>query len=125
VKDATTDDKVKIARVVELTFKPDMLLVVCGDARPLEIPCVTGSRSVVTVRLRTFDLMALMTALRDHDCQEVSVEPDDRGLVKFSWADAYAAYAIHIPTCSPDAKLHSKRLATMRAMEPMLAQAAE
>ena len=115
----------KIQRTVEFTFANEKLKVVYGDAETLELDCKTGSKSTVTVRLRMLDVMGLLTCLDNHDCQKVELEPDDRGLVKFGWQDSYASYAIHIPTCSNDAKLNSKRLATMRAELPAMVQAVE
>lgn len=125
-KGATGKTKgVRLPRFVALKFEADKLSVEYGDADSLEMACVTDIAGIVTVMVRPQDLFGLLSFLQRRDCQKLTLEPDDRGLVKFSWRDSFGHYAMHYPTCGTDGRYQSRRVAPMRVVLPAMPIAAE
>ena len=116
---------VKLPRFVTLKFGGNKLTVEYGDADPLELDCATDAKGIVTVMVRPQDLLGILNFLQKRDCQKLTLEPDDRVLVKFSWQDSFGHYGMHYPTCGTDGRYQSRRVAPMRVVLPPIPIAAE
>lgn len=110
--------KSRVEKFATFKFGDDQLVIIYGDADPLELACKTDRKGKVIVRLRTGDVWNICNELGELDCQNVEIAPDDRGLVRFGWTDTVGSYGYHQPTCGTDGRLQSRRVAPMRFDAP-------
>jgi len=105
----------KTAKTVGLTFTKGAMTLV-ADSEPDFIIATTGAfRATPKVTLRAQEFFAVLAKLAEISADELTLEVDVGGLIRFSWADDLGSFAVHLPTATADGSLSSRRLQQMSA----------
>ncbi len=105
----------KTAKTVALTFdKGSMTLVIKGEP-DFTIATSGAFRTTPKVTLRAQEFFAALAKLAEISVDDLTLEVDVGGLLRFSWANELGQFAVCLPTATADASLSSRRLQQMSA----------
>ena len=105
----------KTAKTVALTFdKGAMTLVIKGEP-DFTIATSGAFRATPKVTLRAQEFFAVLAKLAEISVDDLTLEVDIGGLLRFSWAHELGQFAVCLPTATADGSLSSRRLQQMSA----------
>lgn len=108
----------KTAKTVALAFAKGAMTLVIKDEAGFTIATTGALRAAPKVTLRAQEFFAVLAKLAEISAENLTLEVDEGGLLRFSWANELGEFAIHLPTATADGSLSSRRLQQMSA--PML-----
>ena len=105
----------KTAKTVAMAFdKGAMTLVIKGEP-DFTIATKAAFRTTPKVSLRAQELFAVLGKLAEISADDLTLEVDVGGLLRFSWANDLGQFAVCLPTATADGSLSSRRLQQMSA----------
>ena len=105
----------KTAKTVALTFdKGAMTLVIKGEP-DFTIATSGAFRATPKVTVRAQEFFAVLAKLAEISVDDLTLEVDVGGLLRFSWANELGQFAVCLPTATADGSLSSRRLQQMSA----------
>jgi hypothetical protein len=113
----------KTAKTVALTFAKGAMTLVTKGEPDFSIATTGAYRTVPMVTLRAQEFFAVLAKLAEFSADDLTLEVDHGGLLRFSWAGDLGQFAIHLPTATADGSLSSRRLQQMSG--PMITVADE
>ena len=105
----------KTAKTVVLAFTKGAMTLF-ADGEPAFTIATTGAQRLTPkVTLRAQEFFAVLAKLAEISAENLTLEVDEGGLLRFSWASELGEFAIHLPTATADGSLSSRRLQQMSA----------
>ncbi|MEK4035730.1 hypothetical protein WOA01_23330 [Methylocystis sp. IM2] len=105
-------------RGVQIGVKDQKLHVKYGDAPVLDIDFENNSVEVVKLRLKVTDLYDLLRKLIDLEVEQFRIAGEAEAMFRVSWEDAFGFYDFHMPACTREGRLISRRVFPMRVRLP-------
>jgi hypothetical protein len=105
----------KTSKTVAMAFDKGAMTLVIKGAPDFTIATTGAFRTTPKVTLRAQEFFAVLAKLAEISADELTLEVDVGGLIRFSWVDDLGSFAVHLPTATADGSLSSRRLQQMSA----------